>query len=68
VGDLIHVYGHTTDFTQWVGSMEINHRKVDVVRPGDPAALLVIERVRKGDELFKLTGSDRVEPAPSPNL
>ena len=68
VGDLIHSYGHTTDFTQWVGSMEIHHRKVDVVRPGDEAALLVVERARVGDEMFKLTGEDVVEPMPGPNL
>jgi len=62
VGDLIHLYGHTTDFTQWVGSMEIDHRKVDVIGPGDQGALLVVKRVRRGDEVFKLTGDDRVEP------
>ena len=68
VGDLIHVYGHTTDFTQWVGSMEINHCRVDVIRPGDDAGLLVVQPVRDGDEVYKLTGSDMVEPTPGPNL
>jgi hypothetical protein len=68
VGDLIHIYGHTTDFTQWIGSMEIDHRRVDAIRPGDEAALLVVERVRRGDEVFKLTGDDLVDPIPGPNL
>lgn len=68
VGDLIHIYGHMTDFTQWVGSMEIDHRRVESVGPGDQAALLVVDRVRKGDAVFRLTGSDMEEPMPSPNL
>jgi len=64
IGDLIHIYGHTTDFTQRVGSMEIEHRKVESVGPGDDAALLVVDRVRKGDTIYKLTGEDAEESIP----
>ena len=64
VGDLVHIYGHTTDFTQRVGSMEIDHRKVESVGPGDDFGLLVIERVRRGDAVYQLTGEDAKETIP----
>lgn len=54
VGDRIHILGHTTDFTQNVSSMEIEHKKVVSVSPGDDVALKVIEPVRNGDEIYKI--------------
>jgi len=54
LGDRIHFLGHTTDFVQNVTSMEIEHKKVTSVGPGDEAALKVIVPVRKGDEIFKI--------------
>lgn len=55
VGDTIHVLGHTTDFTQMVSSMEIEHKKVQHVEPGSDVALRVLEPVRKGDHIFKVS-------------
>lgn len=52
VGDTIHFLGRNTDFNQQVGSMEIEHQKVETVGPGDEVALKVLERVRKGDTVF----------------
>lgn len=54
VGDVIHILGHTTDFTQTVSSMEIEHRKVISVGPGADVALKVEEPVRKGDVVYKV--------------
>jgi putative protease len=54
LGDKVHILGHTTDFIQNVTSMEIEHKKVTSVGPGDEVALKVIEPVRNGDELFKI--------------
>jgi len=54
VSDRIHILGHTTDFTQNVSSMEIEHKKVVSVSPGDDVALKVIEPVRNGDEIYKI--------------
>jgi hypothetical protein len=54
VGDVLHFMGRTTDFTQDVESMEIEHQKVQTVGPGQEAALKVIDRVRKGDVVFKV--------------
>lgn len=58
VGDIVHFYGHTTDFIQRVGSMEVNHRKIDSAGPGAEVAVEVIDRVRRGDEVFRLAGED----------
>lgn len=54
VGDDIHLLGRTTDFSQTVTSMEIEHRKVDSVPPGTEVALRVLAPVRAGDNLFKV--------------
>lgn len=54
VGDTILFLGHTTEFTQPVDSMEIEHQKVQSVGPGSEVALKVIQRVRAGDEVFKV--------------
>jgi hypothetical protein len=54
VGDVLHFMGRTTDFTQDVESMEIEHQKVQTVGPGQEAALKVIDRVRKGDVVFRV--------------
>ena len=54
VGDVVHIQGRTTDFTQPVESMEIQHQKVQSVGPAAEVALKVIEPVRKGDAVFKV--------------
>lgn len=59
VGDTIHILGHTTDFTQQVISMEVEHRKMQAVGAGADVALKVDERVRAGDEVYKVV-DDRV--------
>ena len=55
IGDTILITGHTTDLTQPVTSMEIEHQPVQKVRPGMDVALMVIEPVRRGDLVFKIT-------------
>jgi len=55
LGDQVHITGHSTDFTQDVTSMEIEHTKVTTVGPGDEVALKVIEPAKKGDKIFKIT-------------
>jgi putative protease len=54
VGDIVHIQGHITDFTQLVESMEIEHQKVQSVGPGADVALMVNERVRTGDAVYKV--------------
>jgi hypothetical protein len=54
VGDVVHIQGHITDFTQPVQSMEIEHHQVQSVGPGADVALKVIDHVRKGDLVYKV--------------
>lgn len=56
VGDTIHIVGHTTDFTQRVESLEVDHRKLQSVGAGADVALKVADRVRQGDKVFIETG------------
>ena len=41
VGDVIHIRGHTTDFTQKVESLEVDHAPVTEVGPNDDFGLSV---------------------------
>lgn len=54
VGDMIHILGHMTDFNQKVGSMEIEHHKIQSAGPGTELALKVAEPVRNGDAVYKV--------------
>jgi putative protease len=53
VGDRIHIRGHTTNVEQTVGSMEVDHAKVDSAGPGDDVALHVSDHVREHDKIFR---------------
>lgn len=54
VGDKIHVKGHTTDFTQPVKSIQIEHESVDRARRGSSVGIKVKKKCRRGDHLFKI--------------
>lgn len=54
IGDEILIKGKTTNFKQTVESMQIEHEQVEKARKGDSIGLKVIERVREGDEVFKI--------------
>lgn len=55
VGDTIKFLGHTTDFEGTVDSMEINNEKIGKAVVGDYIGIKVPERVRPGDEIYKVT-------------
>ena len=55
VGDLIHIKGHTSDFSQPVDSMEIDHVHVNEARPGQSFGLRVKEHAREHDVVYKAT-------------
>jgi hypothetical protein len=54
VGDVIHIRGHTTDFTQKVESLEVNHAPVTEVGPKDDFGLKVVEHAREHDVVHKV--------------
>lgn len=51
VGDQVRFHGATTDFTQQVASMQVEHEEVSEGKAGDEIAIKVKKRVRRGDEL-----------------
>lgn len=57
VGDRIRVHGHTTDFTQAVESLQVDHRPVPRAERGSEVAVKVGERVRKHDEVLRVSAS-----------
>jgi putative protease len=54
VGDVIHIHGHTTDFSQRVESLEVNHAPATEVGPNDDFGLKVIGHVREHDVVYKV--------------
>jgi len=54
VGDTIHIHGHTTDITQVVDSMQVEHASVQEAGPGDSVGIKVADRCRAGDHVFKV--------------
>lgn len=55
VGDTIKISGHTTDLTMALDSMEVNNQKVPRALAGDFVGIRVTDRVRPGDEVYKVT-------------
>ena len=53
-GDIILIQGRTTDLTQHVESMEIEHHKIQTAEPGMDVALQVPEPVRDGDKVYRV--------------
>jgi len=54
VGDVIHIHGHTTDFSQRVESLEVNHAPATEVGPKDDFGLKVVGHVREHDVVYKV--------------
>ena len=54
VGDMIHICRHTTDFSQKVESLEVNHAPVTEVGPNAEFGLKVVEHAREHDVVFKV--------------
>ena len=52
INDCVRFLGHTTDFTQRIWSMEIEHQKIQTAGPGFAVAIKVAGPVRKGDQVY----------------
>jgi len=55
VGDTVRFKGKTTDFEQKIESIQIEHSSVESAGPGDEIGVKVEQKVREGDEVFKVT-------------
>jgi putative protease len=54
MGETIHIRGHTTDFTERITSMEVDHRMVVHVDAGADVAIKVIEPVHPHDVVLRV--------------
>ncbi len=54
IGDTIHIKGHSTDLTQKVSSMQIEHKPVEIGKPGESVAIKVDDVVKEHDLVFKI--------------
>ncbi len=54
VGDTIHVLGHTSDFTQKLESMQVEHAPVQAAKVGDQIGIQVAEHAREHDQVFRV--------------
>ncbi|NLN38415.1 MAG: translation elongation factor-like protein [Smithella sp.] len=55
VGDSVKFSGHTTEFTDVIQSMEVDNKPVQKATVGQSIGMKVSDRVRPGDEVFKVT-------------
>jgi len=56
VGDTIRIKGHTSDFTQQVPSMQVEHAEVGEAKAGDEVGIKVSEKVHVHDSVYKVIG------------
>ena len=54
-GDRIHIKGSTTDMEVVVESMQIDRVDITEGNPGDLVGIKVLDRVRPGDKVYKVT-------------
>lgn len=54
-GDTIHIKGHTSDFRQRAGSLELDHVHVPVARVGESVGLKVVDHAREHDVVYSVT-------------
>lgn len=55
VGETIHIKGHSSDFTQEVDSMQVEHASVPEAKPQDVIGIKVAQKVHPHDKVYKVT-------------
>jgi hypothetical protein len=53
-GERLHFHGAHTDFEQEAASLQVEHQAVDHAAAGSEVAVKVTERVRRGDDVFRV--------------
>lgn len=54
IGDTIHIKGHSSDFTQSIDSMQIEHKDVSEAKIGDVVGIKVSQKVHPQDKVYKV--------------
>lgn len=55
-GDTIHIKGHTTDLTQRVVSIQVDHKPIEKAKRGNEIGIKVKDHVRENDIVYKVIG------------
>jgi translation initiation factor IF-2 len=55
VGDVVKISGHDNEFNQTVSSLQIEHKQVKEIAPGDSGALKTDKPVKEGDVIYLVT-------------
>jgi len=55
IGDTIHIKGKSSDFTQQISSMQVEHASVNEAKAGDEVGVKVDQKVHEHDSVFKVT-------------
>jgi len=55
VGDTIHIKGHTTDHTQVIESIQVEHQPAQEIAMGGEAGVLVGVHAHEHDVVYKVT-------------
>jgi len=54
IGDTIHIKGHTSDFTQPVDSLQVEHQSVSEGRAKDAVGIKITQKAHPGDKVLKI--------------
>ncbi len=54
IGDTVRIVGHTSDFTQQVDSMQIEHESVESAGAGDHVGIKVATKARQNDQVYRV--------------
>ena len=54
-GEDVHIKGATTDFTQKVDSMQVEHENVDEAKKGESIGMKVKKPVRQKDKVYAVS-------------
>lgn len=52
VGDMIKISGHDNEFNQKVDSLQVEHKQVDELGPGESGGLKIDQPAKPGDALY----------------
>ena len=58
VGDTMHIKGQTTDITETVSSIQMEHEMIETAKEGDDIGIKVSLKVRGGDKVFVVADNE----------
>ena len=54
----MHIKGHTTNITESVTSIQMEHEGIETAKKGDDIGTKVSRKVRSGDKIFVITDKE----------